>query len=131
MKNTAKRVLVVDDSPAMRELITETVKTLGYGVSAVGDGMKAMNALQNGAEVDAIITDFQMPFMDGVALTRWVKRNRPDVQVIFTSANSLEDFKEVAEAAGADEVLSKSEIVAKLPAILDSLIGAPNPLGLM
>lgn len=129
MKNTAKRVLVVDDNSAMRELIAEIVGALGYAVYAVGNGEKAVNRLKT-EKFDAVITDYHMPVMDGEGLTRWVKRNRPGVPVVFTSSDNLENFKGVAEAAGANEVLDKSEIAQKLPAILDSLLGAPNPLGL-
>lgn len=127
MGNRAKKVLVVDDTAAMRDLIAEAVKALGYEVSAVGNGEKALNFLKNNGEVDAVITDYNMPVMNGEELTRWIKRDYPEIVVVFASSDNLENFKGVAEAAGADETLDKSEIVRKLPAILENRIGPADP----
>lgn len=125
MKSTAKRVLVVDDTPAMRELVTEIVAALGYCVSVAEDGKRALNFLKSNEEIEAIITDFNMPEMNGVELTKLIKANYRNTKVVFTSAAALDDFKAIAKEAGADEVLEKSEIVLRLSAILNSLIGPP------
>lgn len=124
-----KKVLVVDDDPAMRELIKNTVEALGYHVSAaVGDGERAMNFLKNNCdEVEAVITDYNMPEMDGEALTRWIKSNRQKIKVAFTSVADIEDFRAIAEAAKADAVFSKMKVVAELPTILEDLIGPADP----
>lgn len=120
MGNVPKRVLVVDDTPAMRELIADVAGALGYRAFAVENGEEAVNHLKS-EEFDAVITDYNMPVMNGEELTLWIKLNHPNVPVIFASAQDLEDFRDVAEAAGADEVIIKSEIVAKLPEILEKM----------
>lgn len=124
------RVLVVDDDPVMRELVMDVVKALGYRVSGVGNGEKALNFIRTGGDVDAIITDFHMPVMDGEALTRHVKRCiQCETKVVFMSAAHVDEFRAIAEAAGADEVLEKSDIARRLPEILKSMFGSPNPIG--
>ena len=65
----AKRVMTVDDSRSMRELVGYTLRQGGFEVSEAEDGKQALAVLQT-ASVDVIITDLNMPNMDGVALIR-------------------------------------------------------------
>ncbi len=65
----AKRVMTVDDSKTMRDLVAYTLRGAGFVVSEAEDGRKALAALQ-AAPVDVVITDLNMPHMDGVALIR-------------------------------------------------------------
>ena len=65
----AKRVMTVDDSKTMRDLVAYTLRGAGFEVSEAEDGRKALAALQ-AAPVDVVITDLNMPHMDGVSLIR-------------------------------------------------------------
>ena len=64
-----KRILTVDDSKTMRDMVSFTLKSAGFDVVEAEDGAKALDVLARTA-VDAIITDINMPNMDGVTLVR-------------------------------------------------------------
>jgi two-component system chemotaxis response regulator CheY len=64
-----KRVMTVDDSRTMREMVAFTLSKAGFAVSEAEDGVKALAALKT-AQADVIITDLNMPNMDGVSLIR-------------------------------------------------------------
>jgi two-component system chemotaxis response regulator CheY len=64
-----KRVMTVDDSRTMREMVAFALRKAGFEVSEAEDGRKALDALQ-ATPVDVVITDLNMPNMDGVALIR-------------------------------------------------------------
>ena len=65
----AKHVMTVDDSKTMRDMVTFTLRSAGFQVSEAEDGQKALQALQS-TKVDLVITDLNMPKMDGVGLIR-------------------------------------------------------------
>ncbi len=64
-----KRILTVDDSKTMRDMVAFTLKGAGFEVVEAEDGAKALDLL-SGTAVDAIITDINMPNMDGVTLVQ-------------------------------------------------------------
>ncbi|MEM9046566.1 MAG: response regulator [Pseudomonadota bacterium] len=64
-----KRVLTVDDSKTMRDMLLVTLKQAGYDVLQAEDGQEALTKLES-AEVDVIITDINMPVMDGIAFIK-------------------------------------------------------------
>jgi len=65
----AKRAMTVDDSKTMRDMVAFTLKGAGFEVTQAADGKQALSQLA-GTKVDVIITDLNMPIMDGVALIR-------------------------------------------------------------
>ena len=70
----AKRILAVDDSKTMREMVSFTLKGAGYEVIEAEDGKAALAAL-NGGKVDAVVTDLNMPNMNGFELIRALRAN--------------------------------------------------------
>ncbi len=70
----AKKILAVDDSKTMREMVSFTLKSAGYEVVEAEDGQAALTAL-NGGKVDAVITDLNMPNMNGFELIRALRAN--------------------------------------------------------
>lgn len=128
MKGVVRRILVVENDREFRKLLVDCIRSSGYEVVAVGNGMAATNSLQNGKTVEAVITGRRLPLMGGEELTRWVKKNRSGVPVILVIDDELlQSFRDVAHAAGADEVVGKGEIIQKLPAILYGIIGPARP----
>lgn len=99
MKNT---VLVVDDAMTMRKMVSFTLRGSGYQTVEAGDGIDALAAL--GAHVvDMIITDVNMPRMDGIEFTRQARvalKGRSVPILILTTESELEK-KNQARAAGA------------------------------
>lgn len=107
-KRRRKRVLVVDDSLTVRELERKLLAMRGYEVSVAVDGMEGWNAARTG-EFDLIITDVDMPRMDGIELTRLIKsdervKTRP---VMIVSYKDREEDRRRGLDAGADHYLTK------------------------
>jgi two-component system chemotaxis response regulator CheY len=65
--------MTVDDSKTMRDMVSFTLRQAGYAVSEAEDGQKALVALRTGA-ADLVITDLNMPNMDGISLIRALRR---------------------------------------------------------
>jgi CheY-like chemotaxis protein len=77
------RLLVVDDEPLVREIVSQQLEAEGYAVMTAANGREALAILDAGEEVDLIISDFSMPVMDGVALVGEVQRRRPKLPAIL------------------------------------------------
>ncbi len=124
------RVLVVDDSPNTRDIVKEVLDAYGYAVSTAEDGLAAWRKAQGG-RFDAVLTDVEMPGLDGFALTARL-RTDPHYQttpiVIISSRASEEDRRRGAEA-GADAYIVKGDFdQSGLLATLANLLGEPRPL---
>ena len=79
------RILVVDDEPALCELIKSMLVQDGHDVSTVGSAERALDAI-DGTTFDLVITDLRMKEMDGIGLTREIKERQPDTEVILVTA---------------------------------------------
>lgn len=82
-------VLVVDDDANMRKLIKDFLEYLGYDVICVGNARDALSLLDEEG-IDIVITDYEMPDMNGLELTRLIKRTKPALPVIGISASCHE-----------------------------------------
>lgn len=101
-------ILVVDDEEAIREIAKETLMTFGYQVLTASDGTEAMALFaQHKDEVRCVITDMMMPFMDGVATIRALRRLVPGVKVIVTSGLKANDKAAEAAQLGVTTFLAK------------------------
>lgn len=98
----AKKVLTVDDSKTMREMVSFTLKSAGYDVIEAEDGKAALDKL-NGAKVDAIITDLNMPNMNGFELIRALRANPlyKFTPILMLTTEGDNSKKEEGKAAGA------------------------------
>lgn len=115
-------VLAVDDSPTNRLLIARQLKMLGMRVHTAADGAEAL-AMWRGGDFALIVTDCNMPEMDGYALARAIReaeaaQRRPRVPVLAWTANALTDTVGKCQAAGMDDVLTKPAELARLRALL-------------
>ncbi len=81
-------VLVVEDDPAVRSVMTKVLASYGYTVLEAPDGAGALQVIESGDPVDLVITDLSMPGMGGGKLIRRLERTRPTVPVIATSGYS-------------------------------------------
>lgn len=97
-----KKFLIVDDSASIRQLVTFTLKNAGYDVVTAVSGEKAMASL-TGTKVDAVITDLNMPEMDGIELIRKVRAitEYKFVPIIMLTTEAQEDKKREGKEAGA------------------------------
>lgn len=98
-----KKILAVDDSKTMREMVSFTLKAAGYEVTEAEDGKDALRVLADGTRFDLIITDLNMPQMDGFDLIDQL-RNSPlhkFVPILILTTESDPAKKERGKAAGA------------------------------
>jgi two-component system chemotaxis response regulator CheY len=98
----AKTIMVVDDSISIRQVVGIALKQAGYEVLEAGDGKDALAKL-TGQKVNLIISDVNMPNMDGISFVRELK-TRPAYKftpVLMLTTESQEDKKEQGKAAGA------------------------------
>src|SRR5262245_12193389 len=75
-------LLVVDDEPAARTPLVELLKAEGYAVETAGDGFKALGRVASFAP-DLVLTDFNMPGMDGIELLEKLKEHDPELPVVL------------------------------------------------
>lgn len=118
------RVLLADDSLIAREAEAALLRTQGHDVDEAGDGEEAWQKLTAGS-YDLLITDVQMPNLDGIELTRRVKGSafKQIPVVILSSLSAPQDLRRGAEA-GADAYIGKSELDGeKLAVTIERLCG--------
>lgn len=120
-----KRILVVDDTHAIRELMRDLLIEHGYEVFTAENGGEAIIFFQAGGIVDAVLTDHRMPEMNGEDLTRWIKSQRPGIKVIVASSDELDEFAQPARDAGADAAISKSGLAPNLLPLLAQFMDRP------
>jgi two-component system phosphate regulon response regulator OmpR len=123
----AARVLVVDDDPALRELLAEYLTVNGLAVETVGDGAAMRRSLARGL-ADAIVLDLMLPGEDGLALAREL-RTHSQVPILMLSARGEEIDRVVGLEVGADDYLAKPfsprELLARLRALLRRAAAPP------
>jgi two-component system, NarL family, capsular synthesis sensor histidine kinase RcsC len=99
-------VLLVDDNPVNRELIQQQLETLGYTVDPAEDGVAALRLWHEG-RYDIVLTDINMPNMNGYALTEQLRSRGAKVPVIAVTAAALTSEKAHCKQAGIDDLLLK------------------------
>jgi two-component system, OmpR family, phosphate regulon response regulator OmpR len=114
------RILVVDDDPALRELLNDYLTASGFVVDAANDGVE-MHARLAQAMPDAIVLDLMLPGEDGLSLARGLRKTS-DVPILMLSARGEEIDRVVGLEVGADDYLAKPfsprELLARLRALL-------------
>jgi two-component system, cell cycle sensor histidine kinase and response regulator CckA len=101
-------ILVVDDEAGIRDIAKTTLETFGYRVLTAEDGAEAVAIYASRlGEVQAVLTDMMMPFLDGAATIRALQKLDPQVRIIASTGLSDGMRSEEAEKLGAKLVLSK------------------------
>jgi len=121
----AKTILTVDDSPSMRQMIRLTLTDAGYQVVEAGDGAQGLAAARQQA-VDMILTDLNMPVMDGVSLIRELRQlgGYAGVPIIMLTTESDADRKSAAKAAGATGWITKPFQPEQLVSVTKKVLGS-------
>ncbi|WP_103307900.1 MULTISPECIES: hybrid sensor histidine kinase/response regulator [unclassified Pseudomonas] len=122
-----KRILVVDDSLTVRELQRKLLLNRGYDVAVAVDGMDGWNALRS-EDFDLLITDIDMPRMDGIELVSLLRRDNrlQSLPVMVVSYKDREEDRRRGLDAGADYYLAKASFHddALLDAVVELIGGA-------
>lgn len=120
------RILVVDDSETQLERGRRLVVAAGYLAETAGDGAAALEMLRSGG-FDAVLADFEMPEVDGFAMTKEIRRDPElqDLPVVIWSASGGNELFGLASEAGADAFFMKGpEAQEKVPDTLQRLLSA-------
>jgi CheY-like chemotaxis protein len=121
-----KRILLVDDVPAVRLSIRAALEAVGYQVLEASDGKEALTLLDSQA-VDLIVTDLWMPNLDGVELLKRLRAANANIRVIAISGGGMRKPIDVSAALaqtwGADAVLYKPFDNDDLVAEIKRLVG--------
>jgi two-component system OmpR family response regulator len=115
------KVLIVDDEPNIRDLLSTSLRFAGFSVHAVGNGADAVNAAEKGAP-DIILLDVMLPDMNGFSVTKKIRSMGINAPVLFLTARDETEDKITGLTVGGDDYMTKpfslDEIVARIHAIL-------------
>ncbi len=119
----SKTILAVDDSASVRQLVGFTLRNAGYEVVEAVDGRDALSRLQG--PVHLIVTDLNMPNLDGIGLVRGVRAHPAYkyVPVVILTTESQETRKQAARAAGATGWIVKPFSPEQLIAVVRKVLG--------
>jgi two-component system chemotaxis response regulator CheY len=119
----AKTILIVDDSASMRQLVTFALKDAGYDVIAAVDGKDALGKL-NGTKVDMVVTDLNMPNMDGIAFIKQFRSSPAGrfTPVVMLTTESQESRKQEGKTAGASGWIIKPFTPDKLIEVIKKFV---------
>ena len=104
------KVLVVDDSPTMRRIVVQMVKRLGYGeVVEAGDGQEALSRLQAEADIGLVLSDWNMPIMNGLELVQAIRAdaNYAKLPVLMVTTRNMKEDIVIAMKAGVNNYITK------------------------
>ncbi len=100
------RIIIVDDDPLVRRTILRGLRDHGYSVEGAEDGLQALHHLQHG-HFDVVLTDLQMPRLDGLALLREIRRRGYSQAVVIHTTPLDSSLELILRRAGASGVLMK------------------------
>jgi len=119
-----KRILTVDDSPSVRQMVKLTLAGAGYDIVEAGDGAEGLSKAKATA-LDMVVTDLNMPVMNGLGLIRELRKLPAyrGVPILFLTTESDAEMKKQAKAAGATGWITKPFQQDQLVAVVRKVLG--------
>ncbi|WP_233491286.1 response regulator transcription factor [Blastococcus sp. TBT05-19] len=121
------RLLVVDDEPNIRELLSASLRYAGFEVATAADGQQAL-ALAGSFRPDLLVLDVMMPGLDGFGVVRRLRESGKHTPVLFLTARDAAEDKISGLTLGGDDYVTKpfslDEVVARIRAVLRRTAGA-------
>jgi two-component system chemotaxis sensor kinase CheA len=119
------RVLLIDDKVFFRDMLAPVISAAGYEVSTAASGYEALALLGKGAVFDAVVTDIDMPDMDGYRLAQKILEDpqHSSLPILALDAHAAPAVRHAAEAAGMRGAVGKFDraaLIAALAAMLDT-----------
>ncbi|MFD2090034.1 response regulator transcription factor [Blastococcus deserti] len=121
------RLLVVDDEPNIRELLSASLRYAGFEVATAADGQEAL-ALADSFRPDLLVLDVMMPGLDGFGVVRRLRQSGRHTPVLFLTARDAAEDKVSGLTLGGDDYVTKpfslDEVIARIRAVLRRTAGA-------
>jgi two-component system nitrate/nitrite response regulator NarL len=111
----AVRILIADDHPLIRQIVTSTLKS--------DPRFEVVGEAENGLEADVVVLDISMPVLDGFEAARRIHQRDPKVLIVILSTNESQLFIDEAKKIGARAYVPKSEAADTLSKAIDAVIG--------
>jgi len=92
-----KKVLIIDDNASVRDMLRNRFEAWDMTASEAGSGKQALEILSGKPDLDLIITDLQMPEMDGISLSQLIKKSCPDTPIMLMNSTGNENYKKHPE----------------------------------
>lgn len=120
----SKKILIVDDSSSMRQMVSFTLKNSGYEVIEAVDGTDALSKVKSNT-VNMVITDLNMPKMDGITLIKELRKNPSTkfVPIVMLTTESQAEKKQEGKSAGASGWIVKPFQPDQLIGVVKKLLG--------
>ena len=123
-----KRILIIEDEAAIREILTAPLESQGYKVTGAADGLEGVNAFHDG-KFDLILLDIMLPKIDGYTVCEMIRRES-DIPIILLTALDSEEAQIKGFDTLADDYITKpfsmEELVFRVEAILRRVRGKKN-----
>jgi two-component system, OmpR family, response regulator MprA len=124
------KILVVDDERAVRESLRRALELEGYEIELAEDGAQALERLRSEPEPDAMVLDVLMPGVDGLEVSRAIRRNGSKLPILMLTARTQVEDRVEGLDAGADDYLTKpfalEELLARVRALLRRTSDGPG-----
>lgn len=101
------KLLFVEDEKDLLDIISDTLIKLQANFLTASNGEEALKVLQEHNDIDAVITDINMPVMNGLDMIKIIKEKQPDLTIIIMSAHTETEYIEKAEEYGVNDYLLK------------------------
>ena len=118
----AKRILVVDDDPDIRQVLQDRLDSYGYVVETAIDGQEALDALKL-RSYDGMLLDIMMPKVNGLEVLQESRKHRPLMPVVMITASRVKETTIQALEDGAQAFLLKPFDIVRLKTVVDRWFG--------
>lgn len=126
MKGEPPKILVVDDDDLLLDAVSQMLFRLGYHVIAANSGDQGLELFLK-SECDIVLTDFEMPGLDGISLALHIKEKSPDTVVILMTGHDRESIMGLIRDSAVDLALFKPFDLLTLGQILRETEPQPEP----
>jgi CheY-like chemotaxis protein len=119
------KVLVVEDDPLLRRILTKILQTWGYAILEAPDGLSALEHIRaEPPEVSLILLDIMLPLLNGLEVARHVREEQPSLPIVACSAALTDEIKDDLLRLGVNLFLPKPYTPEALRTVLVSLLGS-------
>ena len=117
-----RKILVVEDEDAIREVVALNLRLAGYEVTEAASAEQALAVFSPSAGFDVAVLDIMLPGMNGFSLCETIRRDSASIGIIMLSAKTLETDKIKGLSIGADDYMTKPFSVSELLARVEALV---------